>query len=207
MLSTGAGMYLHLPSSGPKRVLHPGTAISVDGDRCTIELNEARVPIEAGQNVFVYYELQQQFMQQPGHVDAVMHDGRTIVVGLELRGTPVSAESRQCYRVSAAVTGLRAEVGGLRDCPLIDVSLSGLSVLSRGTLMPGDIVDVAITFEGVAYTGQACVQSAVPKDEDRTRYGLHCIEDRRSSGNLQKGLQQMTMRIQQIQLRRRGRQG
>jgi hypothetical protein len=135
-----------------------------------------------------------------------MDDGMKIVVGLELTGAPISAETRQCYRVSAITTDVSCIVGDEANCPLVDISLTGFSVLATEAPEQGRVIDVSIGFEGLEYEGRACVQSVVPRGADRIRIGLHCVDDHQAGGTLLKGLKHMTMQIQRRQLqRRRGR--
>ena len=217
MLSTETQIFLQLLKELAQRVLHPAIVTEVYNDTCTVEVEDRQLTIEPGQDLLIFYEIRNEFMKQSAHVDGVMRgdtqegdaddaptcdDEQPLLVGLTPNGDPVSAESRQCYRVSTLIAELVADLGSEKNCPLIDVSATGFAVISTQSCAAGTVINACLHFNGKQYSGTACVQSIKDVGNGRYRYGLHSIEDKSSSGNLLKGQQQIGMAIQREQLRR-----
>ena len=204
MLSIDTRFFVSVPDESRQRILHPATVIEVDQDTYVAELEEKDIPLGAEQPIVVYYEIRGEFMQQPGTVtayspaDTQKHDR----VSLTTSGQPVSAESRQCYRVSTVTADMAVAIDGDDHCPLTDVSVTGLSFISANPYEAGKIVPVRLEHDRASFEGGACVQSTKPLGSDRTRYGLYCVEQRADAGNLNKGLNQISMAVQREQLRR-----
>ncbi|MHC5023997.1 MAG: hypothetical protein ACYTGG_08805 [Planctomycetota bacterium] len=213
MLAINGGIFLRRPQESAKRILHPATVKEIRDKVYTVALEEP-LRIEAGDEILVYYEIKREFMQQPARVDAVLTaepdaDGDDtgggtpkMVIGLETTGEPVSAESRQCYRVSIVLSGLTVQLGSEEGCQLLDVSASGFSVIAAADYKIGKIVPAVLLHDGRSYKGKACVQGVCKLEPGRTRYGLYCVEDCSVSGDLLKGMQTISMAVQRQQLRR-----
>lgn len=205
MLSTGQGIFIQLPDDSNRRILHPAKVVSVDGDLQTAELAEHDTPVEAGQEVLVYFDRNREFLQQPGRIDAVIQTEPTAIVGLAVTGEPVSAETRQCYRVSAVTSGLTVTVEGGETAAVADISASGFSMISGGSYKVGQVLSVCIRFENEEFPGKACIQGAKVRGDGRTRYGLHCVNDVKVGGDLERGLRHISMAVQRQQLARQSR--
>lgn len=225
MLAIDAGIFLRMPLESDKRILHPAVIKECREKVFTVEVDEP-LKLEAGDEILVYYEIKREFMQQPARVDAVLmsdpeaepddesagdaegesdREAETpvkMMIGFETTGDPVSAESRQCYRVSTALAGLTTQLGNETGCQLLDVSASGFSVISSARHKLGSIVPAVLHHDGRTYKGKACVQSIRELEPDRIRYGLYCVENRSITGDLQKGMQTISMAVQRQQLRR-----
>ncbi len=102
---------------------------------------------------------------------------------------------------------LHAKVGPEADCHLLDVSATGFSFVTENTYPVSAHIDVSIRFEDTDYSGSMRVQGSKPLRRGRNRCGLHCVDDRNTGGNLQQGLQHITMAVQREQLRRMKRSG
>ncbi len=98
--------------------------------------------------------------------------------------------------------GLAAGLGDEDQCPLLDVSCTGFSVISSRKYAIGTIVEAKLTHEGEEYCGRVSVQSIRDLGKGRIRYGLYCLEDKTFAGNMPRGLQLMTALLQSEQLRR-----
>ena len=87
--------------------------MEVAGAVFTVELEEADLFPESGQEVLIYYNRKREFVKHSARIGTLSQteadaDGVTKVrVEFETFGLPVSAEGRQCYRVSTVVSGLR----------------------------------------------------------------------------------------------------
>ena len=106
----------------------------------------------------------------------------SFIIGFETTGEPVSAEGRQSFRVSTATSGLTARIGE-EACPLLDISATGIAVISRATHLPGETVPVSISYDGRSYSGTARVQGIRKLPDGRIRFGLHG-SDKGATGGL-----------------------
>ena len=171
------------------------------------QVEEKDLPLGAGQDVFIYFEIDQKFMQQSARIDAIMQADPKQVVGLETIGEPLSAENRECFRVSTVMAGLTATVGAEEKCPVLDMSASGCAVLTSFRHSTGSVIEITLPFEGSRFTGKGRVHSVRETSSDRFRIGLACAGDQKAGDELREGLNTITMSIQRQQLRRRARQG
>ncbi|MHC4428162.1 MAG: PilZ domain-containing protein [Planctomycetota bacterium] len=207
MLASETKIFLNLPNQSKQRILHPATVKETKKRGYTAELEEPDVAIQAGQDLFVYYELKRKFVKQPARIDAVMQTDPVLVVGFQITGEPMSAESREWFRVSTVMANLTASVGAESECRLLDVSTAGFAVEATKRYEVGQIVPVTLRYEGSQFSGQARIQSMRQMNKGRFRYGLHAIEDKASGGDLRKGQQHISAAIEREQLRRLSRSG
>ncbi len=206
MLSVDTNFFLQVPDESEQRILHPGTVISVDGELHTASLDQEELPVEVGQPIQVYYEVQSEFMQQHGRIEAVMRGEPDNVlkkiIGFTATGEPMSAEERQCYRVSTVTARMTVRVETDNEYPLIDVSATGLSFTAPHVYHFGQIVKVQITHDNHNYRGEGHIQSIRVLTNGKTRYGIHCVDDGESNIPFSKGLQQINIAVQRSHLRR-----
>ncbi len=202
MLEPGMKMFLNFPNESKKLILHPGTIKEAGACGYTAELEESGLAVEAGQDVFVYYELDRKFVKQAAHIDAAMKDAPSLAIGFQLTGDIVSAESREWFRVSTALRDLTAEFGPESSCRLLDVSSVGFAVEATERYEIGNTLPVTLHFQGKHFTGKARVQSVLELHGDRFRYGVHSLADKSSGGDLCKGQQQISAAVEREQLRR-----
>ena len=212
MVGIGTGCFIQLPGNSKQRVLHPARVVGLVDETYTVEAEKNDLPVEPDTDVLLYFEKNRKFMQQSGRIEAVDtvdvddeasdEDGPQLLISFKTTGEPVSAESRQHYRVSTVITGYQADLNTERACRVLDVSGTGLSIVSGESYAIGNAVDVSIVEDGRTYAGKACVQSVRDLGGGRTRYGLHCVSYLKAKGTLAEGLQRASMRIQREQLRR-----
>lgn len=138
---------------------------------------------------------------KPGEQSVEAGEAPPCVFGFVTVGEPVSAESRQCYRVSMAVSGLVVQVEGV-PCQLVDASATGFAVSCSKEPSVGQTVPVSISFEGKSYVGSATVQGAFALPSGKFRVGMHIVKGG-AQGSLSIGLQKITSAVQRAQLRRR----
>lgn len=201
MVGIGKKFFLHIPGKFKQRVLHPATVTAVTDTVYSAKLEEKTgVPLEEGQNVLVYFHRLQRFMKQPAMIDSVSDDVSEFT--FTTMSEPGSAEDREFYRVSTVVSDLRAKVGSVEKCALVDVSVGGFAVVSSERYEVGDIVDVKVSFDGSDFEGKGCVQSVRELDRYRMRYGMVCADDKGNGGTLHAGLHLISMSVQRQQLRR-----
>ncbi len=208
MLSDDTPVLVHFPDETDDRLLYPGTILEVshNSDSHTAELDDEDVFPQPGQEIAIYYESQQMFTKQTAQIEAVMQTGDKPVIAFTTVGEPDSAENRQCFRVSTANNDLAAIIG-TESCRVLDVSVSGLSVIAEAKHTTGANIRVTIEFEEESFSGPARVHSKRDMSPGRTRFGLQCVDDKFTDGDLQKGLQHIMMTVQRQQLRRLKRSG
>ena len=221
MLKPGAEAFLQFPSETADRILHRGQIIMQCNEVFAAVFDEPDLAPDLGQEVLIYAMPDHEFMQQSARIvdppventpetgagEPPAGDGGAASHGsppvhLVTVGDPVSAESRQCYRVVAIMTDRTAKLNDEEDCKLLDVSATGLALISTGSYRIGDLVTTTLNDKKMKFTGQVSVKSIKPLEDGYTRYGLHCAEDGRSSGDLDKGIQKISTAIQREQLRR-----
>ena len=207
MLASGTKIFLNLPHGSQRHVLHPATVTKAGKRDYTAQLEEADPILEAGRDLFIYYELKRKFVKQAARIDAVMQTDPALVVGFQLTGEPVSAESREWFRVSTVMANLTADFGPETACPLLDVSSVGFAVEATAAYKIGDVVPATLRYQDKQFTGKGRIQSIREADRGRFRYGVHSLEDKASGGDLRKGQQHISAAIEREQLRRLARRG
>jgi len=201
MWAVDSDLFIELPSATSDRVLHHSVIVGMDEGKPMVQ-PKALLALEEGNDIRIYFERSREFMQQAAKVCQVPEETDEGVLCIEPLGEAVSAEGRECYRVSTVFADLSIEVGN-ETCSLTDVSVLGLSILGNAAYKSGEIVPVRLTHEGSRYEGNAQVQSI--KDlGGMIRYGLLCSGGTSNSKtSLESGLRQVSMTIQRMQLRRR----
>ena len=137
MLASETKVFLNLPHESKRRILHPATVKEASKRGYTAELEESDVALQAGQDLFVYYQLKRKFVKQHARIDAVMQTAPVLVVGFQITGEPMSAESREWFRVSTVMANLTASVGAESECRLLDVSTVGFAIEAASECVPG----------------------------------------------------------------------
>lgn len=202
MFVEGMGVFLCLAKEGARRVLHPAVIGSAANGLYTAQFEDSSVAPQPGQNALVFFDRRGEFTQQAIRIDAVIEGEGRPTLGFIPAGEPVSAESRQCFRVSTVLANIPAHIG---DHPgaLVDASASGFAIMSGASHAIGQTLSVSIDFAGERFEGMATVQSAEHLPAGSTRFGLHLATGAGAGRNLKTGLQRVTAEVQRIQLRRR----
>ncbi|MCB9845289.1 MAG: hypothetical protein H6811_04805 [Phycisphaeraceae bacterium] len=201
MLRKDLEVFMNVPSSSSQRTLHPGIVVDASDQTITVRPGQG-IGFQPAQRIRLYYEIKREFMQQAAVVDATLETDEGPILAIRPEGTPVSAESRQCYRVSTVFSSHTATVADEPGCMLTDVSVTGFSVIAAGPLAQGEVVRVALGHDRATFSGRACVQSIKQLPSGQTRFGFHCVQDKGAAGNLPQGLQTISMAVQREQLRR-----
>jgi len=192
-------VFLRLPTEAQSRILHHTTLLENGQTTLSVRPDSESLTLEPGTEILIYYDAKREFMQQSARVEALLDDDAGTVFGLEPIGEPVSAESRECFRVSTVLANLKAGVGDEINCPLTDVSVTGFSVHARTSHANGASLRVSLRHEGNEFSGLAVVQSIRSYDDGSIRYGLRCVDQH---GELAKGLKKISMSVQRQQLKR-----
>jgi hypothetical protein len=173
--------------------------LAVEQDVCVVRLDEPSPAIEIETEVALHFEERRKFWQQSGHV--VRQDSRDpLVLGVQLLGAPVSAEARQCFRVSCLGANIRATIEEEEGCEVVDLSATGIAFYGRRNYDLGSRVRVALTYEGLTYRGHGTIQSSRRMTPKTTRYGAHCTDTNQDT--LAKSLAAINLSVQAEQQRR-----
>lgn len=203
MPAIGLTVFTRFPGETKRRVLYASTVTQLSGpDSMTLQPEDTGLNYEVGQELLIYFERRRQFVQQPARVEALLDSEAGRFVVLKTIGEPVSAESRQCYRVSTIFSDLTITFDGVEGCSLRDVCVTGFAVISPKQYKTGQVLDVQLVFEGKRYSGQGCIQSMTQMPDGQTRYGVNCVKSAPTPQSLSKGVQQISMSVQRQQLSR-----
>lgn len=203
MLKKDSELFFQIPDSLGRRVLHPCKVQDTLAGTHRLEFNETPDSLRDDMDSLIFFEQRREFMQQAVRVQSVVQSEPTCIIEVELTGNPVSAESRQYYRVSCLASAISATVGKEADCEVIDVSATGFAVYAGEAYKIGDNVDVKLHYAGREYAGRAVIQSSKPLTRSRTRYGMQSLPGRDGRSNdLHGALGQINLAIQREQLQR-----
>ena len=204
-LKPDEAIFVQTPHPGGDRILHAGRVVETDPERGYLARFEGgELPVRAGEDVLLFYEWNRRFTQQPAHVVEAAQGTDGLQLGLHMAGDPISAESRECFRVSAIAANLKVSLDRGDPCEILDVSATGFSIFARAedyTL--GALLDARLHHEGCTIPGQVRVQNARKAPSGRLRYGLQCVDDPYGNSLLLRALPRINLAIQREQLARR----
>ncbi len=198
MIKPGATIFFRDPKIENERVLVPSTLLAVEDEILVTQLAPTE-RFETGQEITVFYEVKREFMQQPVQIDGLEPGEEGPVARYFALGDPVSAESRQHYRVTTITAELRATIGSDTGCPVQDVSATGFSAVVPTRYAQGERVSVSIRHGEILCEGEAVVQSVCER-ADGFRYGF--LSAGTAGGALQEQLNQVSLAVQREQLQR-----
>lgn len=226
MLPPGSTLFVNFPEESKQRVLHPARVLRHNSEGLVVRCDEPGLPLVPDRAVRLYFESKLKFAQQAGRVEAVFgegemparspadtaayaeHAGANAAVSLgavfivRTLGEPVSAEGRECYRVSTLTAGIGADLGNEPNAVLADVSVTGFSIISNRQHASGSVLPIILHHEGQRYAGNAAIQSVNTLDDGRFRYGFLCADEKSHHTALKQGLQQISVAVQRQQLKR-----
>ena len=201
MLKTESNIFFKILDESTEIALHRAQIITVKENLYTAESEEEGLALEDEMDLFIYYDMDRQFMRQAVKICSVHKTEQHISFEFETVGEPASAENRQALRISSIGADLKATFGTEKDCEVLDVSAMGFAVFSNKEHAIDSRVEATLHFEGEAFTGTVSIM-AVSKRNNRIRYGVQCIDDPKTGNSLKNGLGRITMAIQRKQLAR-----
>ncbi|MEE9129216.1 MAG: PilZ domain-containing protein [Phycisphaerales bacterium] len=209
MLSTtpGTGCFVQVPDKSSQRILQSAVVQACTDNTYTAELQDDAARLESGQDIFVYYEFRNEFTRQPARIHVIADTPSGCTFSFQFTGDAVSAERRQCYRVSTVMAAVTATFGGEENCQVGDVSATGFAVIAAKQYKAADIVTATVRFESEMFSGQGRIESIRELEVGRIRYGLHCVDGKSTDETLLKGLQRISAAVQRQHLRRLARAG
>lgn len=208
MMDIGSRLFVHIAVDPKRRILHPAkildpaTILEEKPDLYTAELQDEQLSVDEGQEILIFFLRGHEFLQQAATIDKVIEREPYLVIEFEMIGKPVSAESRQEYRVSTHGADMSVEIGDENDCQLLDIGCGGFSAAASEQYEIGNILNATLKYEDQEYTGSVSVQSIRAMRDGRTRYGLSCVENAGDANSLAKELPKVFMSLQRAQLRR-----
>ncbi|MBW2242607.1 MAG: PilZ domain-containing protein [Deltaproteobacteria bacterium] len=201
MIKAGTDVHFRDPKVPSERVLfHAVIEAAEEDDRWMATFSAGSPALAPEQDVLIYFEIKREFMQQPAAIHSVERGDEGTVVIFEPLGDPVSAESRQHYRVSTVTSDVTATIGDEQGCRVVDISSTGFAAVAREAHDIGTTLDVCMTFEGKSCTGSAAIQSLRERPGGKFRYGLVSVNSGESR-DFQEQLNDISLEIQRSQLR------
>ncbi len=202
MIKAGTDIHFRDPKVPNERVLfHAVAEAAEEDDRWMATFSGGSPELAPEQDVLIYFEVKREFMQQPATIHSVEQNGEGTVVTFVPLGDPISAESRQHYRVSTVTSDVTAKISDEQGCKVVDISSTGFAAVARGQHDIGTTLDVSMAFEGKSCTGCAAIQSVRERPGGKFRYGLVSIGSGETR-DFQERLNDISLEIQRSQLRR-----
>jgi hypothetical protein len=197
MLAVGNAVYLLIPSPSKKRVLHPGKVVESDATSFVAEFEESITPTVNG-DVNAYCEVRGKFFQQ-GAIVTEIRTNNPCVICFRRNGEPVSAESRQTFRVSLVTSEFVVDVDKEPGCQVVDISPEGFAAITKKKLSLGAVVKIRLTGEGETFEATARVQTVQERGAGKFRYGFLVPQNNAAA---RKKMQLISAEMQRLQLKR-----
>ena len=201
ILTPETDIYIRIPDDSGVRTLLPGHVIASDDESITVRLEKV-LEFEEGQELFLHYQINRQFLQQPAQVvapgdeDNAEHDLNSEGIRFLVTGEPFSAENREDYRVSALASGIVIDTESESGCKVLDVSGTGFSFYAQSMYDVGTSLTVQLTFDDQRWTGTIVIMSAQSK-RDKMRYGV-----RATDGAIKNEMNRICLGVERQQLQR-----
>ncbi len=201
-MKTDTDLFLRTPEH---ETLYPGKVSATTEKGCNAVFQGGAFSLEDGAEVLVFYEINRCFMQQPVRVLSVVekkndNDGTRITLELETTGDPISAENRECYRVSCYSADIEAQLGDDPEmCEVVDVSATGFAIFSDAEYTVGQMLLATLYHNGTPVRGTAVVQNYRAFGK-KNRYGLRAVDGDRPK--FKRDLDRITLLVQREQLAR-----
>ncbi len=206
-MKTGTDILFQEPTCTTRR-LRRSVVVEASSDTFSIRFVADAFAFEVDQEVLMYFNGKTEFLQQVGCVKEIIEEEEESDEGplfvIDPVGDPISAESRETYRVSTISANLEARVAEEENLQVQDLSSTGFAVLAGEEYQLGQVLDVGIAHEEQQCHGRAAVQSIRPLGPHRIRYGLRALEEDPHTGEFLQVLQQISLAVQREQLQRSG---
>jgi len=204
MLKTVADtvFYLQIPEESEEHILYPTMVQGWNVHGYSAWWPTIYIAPEIGQELLIFYETERGFVKQGARIKMVSKTDSITTFRFELTGDPVSAEHRECYRVSTVMDEVIATIGAEENCPVVDVSATGFAVVTSRRYRTATVVDATVHYAGTAFRGKGRIENVRELKHGRIRFGVHCISDKETGGTLQAGLPTICASVQREHLRR-----
>lgn len=230
MLKLGNDVLFQEPTVSSRR-LRRSVVIAIGEESISVRFVGVPFDFVVDQEVLMFFTAKREFMQQIGRITAIempapppaapeageageaappidaaaaaaSKEGPVFVI--ETVGDPISAESRQCYRVSTISAGIEAHFGQESNLQVQDLSATGFAVLADTRYAIGQVVDVKVRHGEESCHGLVSIQSFRELESGRLRYGLRAIEKDPHARIFLATLQRISLAVQREQLQRSG---
>lgn len=197
-----AVLYMLHPGSTETRALVEGEVLQM-GCRSTIAcFPDLDVALDIGQVLTIYFREDREFQKQEVEVVGIeLGSGTELRLDLLPLGEVTSGEGRQSERFSLVYEGMTATFGQAHECPLVDVSETGLALVAGLEFELGQSVRCEMWVDEVCYRGSCTIRSIAAMSGNQWRYGVTCDEDVEGD-NLKSSMKRMwdAVRMQQLQM-------
>jgi hypothetical protein len=205
MIKTGSDILFQEPTCDTRR-LRRSVVVDTGEEDFSIQFVAEPFAFEKDQEVLMYFNGKREFMQQIGRVTdiAAPEEGADSALTFVITpvGDPISAESRENYRVSTISAALEARVGDETELKVQDLSATGFAVVASKDYQIGQTIEVEISSGDECCHGIASVQSIRDFGGGRIRYGMRAIESDPHTGVFLETLQRISLAVQRDQLKR-----
>lgn len=198
MLNSGQGMYLLVAATSEKRDLYPGKVVVSTRESFTVEF-DTPLALPIGFETLAFCSVRGKFFQQGATLTEVRTDSSTPAYVFRRESEPVSAEQRQTYRLSIALSGIQAQIGLQEKCQVVDFSPEGLGAIGSPGFSIGSVQKVSLTHGEFTIDADARVQTIKVMANGKVRYGLLVP---RSNIAARGALEKLSASFQRVQLRR-----
>lgn len=177
MLKLEGKIFIRVPAEDrpQRRSLRPGIVLALDDQRCVVQLTDPLDGIDESAETFLHYDRDRKFVQQSVRVLRI-DAGAPLVFAVQFQSEAISAELRQCYRVSCLGSNVKLNVAEEANCEVVDVSATGVAYYGQRNYRIGQNLKLALVYEGKTYNGHGTVHSIRRTKSNKQRYGLHAIQ-------------------------------
>jgi hypothetical protein len=189
MLIEGERIFVQSAADAGDQRLRPGRVVRLNKKQLAIDLGHGAQGLKKNDDVCVYYTSGKGFVVERAEIDKIVRKGGRPLLIVSETGFSLPAENRLERRYDVERNGLTILVDQL-DCPLLDVSAGGFSVLMRVPFEQGKTCEVSLDVDGKRYDGQAKVASVAKIEPETYRCGFAC-ERTSAIHDLSRGLEAM----------------
>ena len=157
---------------------------------------------EKDQEVLMYFNGKRELMQQIGRITDIVESESALTFLIAPVGDPISAESRENYRVSTIGATLDARVGEETHLKVQDLSATGFAVVASKDYQIGQTIEVEISNGTECCHGIASIQSIRDFGGGRIRYDMRAIDSDPHTSVFLETLQRISLAVQREQLQR-----
>ncbi len=176
-IKTGGEAFLRLPEDDAPRILARAVFEAVDAGGFCLRMDRPHPDLESGGAVIVYYQREGRFVQQLARVRGLPDGVPAERVELAPAGDPICADHRRHRRTPVSSECVQVELDGVAVARVLDVSPSGLAVVTDLRLLASQELTARLELDGEGYEGRVTVRSFRALDEGRNRYGLRLLDE------------------------------
>jgi len=190
MLIEGERIFVQSAADAGDQRLRPGMVVKINRKQLGIDLGfSGQQGLKKDDEICVYYHSGKGFVVERAAIEKIVKKGGRPLLLVAQSGFSLPAENRLERRFDVERTGLMINVDQL-DCPLLDVSAGGFSVLMRVPFELGQVYEAWINVDGKRFEGRARVASVSQIEPETHRCGFAC-QPTAAIHDLSRGLESM----------------